>query len=452
MSPLAELVAQLADAVVTDPDVVERYRHDQALWAKAGVPLAVVRPSSTAQVQALARWSTRHRIPLVARGAGTGLSGGAAAIEGSVVVSFERMNRIVELDAAAQLAVVQPGVINAALKDAAREVGLWYPPDPSSYAQSTIGGNVATNAGGLCCVKYGVTADYILGLELVLADGTVIRTGGRSRKNVAGLDITGLVVGSEGMLALVTEITVRLRRRPPPATTLVATFDSLVAAGHAVDAIVRATEPSLLELMDRTTLRAVEAYRRLDLDTSAAAMLLAQHDARSTGELERIEQACNAAGATLVATTNDEAEGEQFLIARRLALTAVERLGTVLVDDVAVPVPRLAEMMQRIERVAATTGATIATVAHAGDGNLHPLVIYDRRDPSAEAPAITAFEAIMTHALELDGTITGEHGVGVLKRGFLAQQLSPAALDLQRRIKSAFDPNSLMNPGKVFTL
>ena len=276
-TPLEQLAALVPDTA-TDRDVLERYRHDQAMGSHPGVPLAVARPATTAEVQELARWSTRHHVPLVARGAGTGLSGGASASDGCVIVSFERMNQIIEVDPAAQLAVVQPGVINAALKDAARNVGLWYPPDPSSYETSTIGGNVATNAGGLCCLKYGVTADYILGLELVLADGTLLRTGGRSRKNVAGLDLTRLVVGSEGTLALVTEITVRLRRQPPPMTTLVATFDSLAASGRAVAAIVRVTEPSLLELMDRTILRAIEDHRQLDLDTTAAAMLLAQHE------------------------------------------------------------------------------------------------------------------------------------------------------------------------------
>jgi glycolate oxidase len=449
MSLLLELASVVADTI-GDRDVLERYRFDQALWGRPGVPLAVVRPTSTEEVVVLARWSARRGIPLVPRGAGTGLSGGAAAIDGAVVVSFERMTKIVEIDAAAQLAVVQPGVLNGVLKDAAREIGLWYPPDPSSYDISTIGGNVATNAGGLCCLKYGVTGDYVLGLELVLADGTVVRAGGRTRKDVAGLDLARLVVGSEGTLAMVTEITLRLRRRPPPVTTMVATFDSLVATGVAVDAIMRVADPSLLELMDRTTLRAVEAYRRIGLDTAAAAMLLVQHDTRGTSELAAIELACTAAGATLVVTTEDEAEGLQLLAARRLALTAVERLGAVLVDDVAVPVPRLPEMMQRIERVAEGTTSTIATIAHAGDGNLHPLVIYDPKAPGAEETAVAAFETIMVHALELGGTITGEHGIGTLKRSALSRQLSPASLALQRRIKAAFDPRGLLNPGKVF--
>ncbi|HTN90794.1 MAG TPA: FAD-linked oxidase C-terminal domain-containing protein [Sorangium sp.] len=449
MSPLDELVGLLGDGVVTDRDVTDGYRHDKAIWAVGGWPLAVARPSSTAEVQELARWATRHGVALVPRGAGTGVAGGATAIHGCVVVSFERMSRILAIDEAAMLAVVQPGVINGDLKAAARERGLWYPPDPSSYAMSSIGGNVATNAGGLCCVKYGVTADYVLGLEAVLADGTVIRTGGRSRKDVAGYDLTRLLVGSEGTLALVTEITLRLRRPPPPSATLVATFGSLEASGRAVAAIVRSVDASLLEIMDRTAVRAVEAHARLELDTEAAAMLIAQSDAPGSAELGRMQEACEGAGATMVLTTEDEGEGQMLLTARRLALTALERLGTVLVDDVAVPLPQLPEMFRRIDAIVAESATMVGTVAHAGDGNLHPLVVFDRNDAAAEARAVAAFEAVMAQALELGGTITGEHGVGTLKCAFLARQVGAASLALQRRIKAAFDPGGILNPGKV---
>lgn len=446
---LHELALVLGDGLVTDRDVMEGYRHDQAIWATGGWPLAVARPSSTAEVQALAQWATRHGVALVPRGAGTGVAGGATASDGCVVVSFERMNRILAIDEAAMLAVVQPGVLNGDLKAAVREQRLWYPPDPSSYAVSTIGGNVATNAGGLCCVKYGVTADYVLGLEAVLADGTVIRTGGRSRKNVAGYDLTRLLVGSEGTLAMITEITVRLRRLPRPPTTLVAMFGSLEASGRAVAAIVRSVEASLLELMDRTAIRAVERYRRLDLDTEAAAMLIAQSDAPGADDLARMQRACEEAGATLVATTDDESEGQMLLTARRLALTALEQLGTVLVDDVAVPLPQLPEMLRRIEATAAEAETTVGTVAHAGDGNIHPILVFDRRDAAAEARALATFEALMAQALELGGTITGEHGVGTLKRGLLTRQLDAASLALHHRIKAAFDPRGILNPGKV---
>lgn len=448
---LHELRNLIGDALVTDADILETYRRDRTAWAEAGTPLAVARPESTAEIQQIARWATRHRIAIVPRGAGSGLSGGACAHEGGLVLSFERMNHILEVDEAAMLAVVQPGVMNETLKLAVEAHGLWYPPDPSSFAISTLGGNVATNAGGLCCVKYGVTADYVLGLEVVLADGTRLRTGSRSRKNVAGYDLTHLLVGSEGTLALITEITLRLRRKPRPSRTLVAMFDSLEASGHAVSAIVRSADASLLELMDRATLQAVQNHAQLDLDTNAAAMLIAQSDAADSGEITQFSNACEGAGSTLTVLAENESESRALLAARRLAYPALERLGEVLVDDVAVPVSKLAEMLRRLEALAARTGARVATVAHAGDGNLHPLLVYNKSDRADEARAYMTFEMLINDALELGGTITGEHGVGTLKRDFLPRQLGRAALALHQRVKLAFDPLGLLNPGKVFT-
>jgi glycolate oxidase len=452
MTLLTELAGLFGDAVVSDPDVLEGFRQDKAIWAPSGQPLAMVRVRETAEVQELARWATRQRVALVPRGAGTGVSGGASARHMSVIVNFDRMRRIVEIDEAAMIAVVQPGVLNSDLKQAPLEKRLWYPPDPSSYEISTLGGNVATNAGGLCCVKYGVTGDYVLGLEAVCADGTVLRTGGRSRKNVAGYDLTRLLVGSEGTLAMITEITLRLRREAPPPSTLVATFASLEAAGRAVAAIMRAADPALLELMDRTTIQAVERFAHLDLDIHAAAMLIAQTDTKGDAELDSVRAACQAAGAAEVMDTRDEAEGRMLINARRLAYPALERMGTVLIDDVAVPLPQLPEMLRRIELIAAKSSTTVATVAHAGDGNLHPLVVFDRSDSAAESRARETFRAIMEQALELRGTITGEHGVGTVKADFLERQLGPSLLELQRGIKRVFDPDLLLNPGKVFAL
>jgi glycolate oxidase len=449
MSSLNELAAILGEGLSTDREIIEGYRRDRTTWAEPGEPLALVRPRSTAEVQAIARWSTLHGVPLVPRGAGSGISGGATASDGALIVSFERMQQIIEIDAAAMLARVQPGVMNASLKLAVEAHGLWYPPDPSSYEISSIGGNVATNAGGLCCVKYGVTADYVLGLEAVLADGTVVRTGGKSRKDVAGYDLTRMLVGSEGTLALITEVTVRLRRRPPTARTLVAMFDTLEASGEAVSAIVRSVDASLLEIMDRAALRAVERHARLELDTEAAAMLIAQSDATDGAELRQIAEICEATGGHGIAIAENETESRLLLTARRLAYPAVEKLGDVLVDDVAVPISKLSEMFARIERIAAESGAQVVTVAHAGDGNLHPLVVFDRNDSRDEARALAVFEQLMREALALGGTITGEHGVGTLKRAYLPKQLGEDALALQRRIKLAFDPLGLLNPGKV---
>ena len=450
---LRELAAVLPpEALVTDADVLEAHRHDQAGWAPAGTPRVLVRPGSTAEVQAVLRVATALRVPVVARGAGSGLSGGANAVDGCIVLSLMRMNRVLELDRAGMYAVVQPGVLNAKVKATAAEHGLWYAPDPASWEFSTIGGNVATNAGGLCCVKYGVTGDAVLGLEAVLADGSVVRTGGRTMKNSAGYNLTRLFIGSEGTLGIVTEVTVKLRPRPPPATTLVAAFPTLVGAGTAVTEIMAHTRPSLLELMDRATVRAVEAFRPMGLDVQSAALLLARSDAggeQGVAECTRMVAACEAAGATFVAHSADEAEGELLIGARRLAYPALERSGSTLLDDVGVPLSRIAELCAAVEGIAERHRVLIGTFGHAGDGNMHPTLVFDRNDPEEVARARAAFDDILRVVLDLGGTITGEHGVGVLKRPFLAEQLGPESMRLHRTIKDALDPLGLLNPGKL---
>lgn len=309
MSPLEELCAKLGERVVTDRDILSSYSRDSARWAESFDPMALLRATSVDDVQSLARWASEHRIPIVPRGAGTGVAGGASAVKGCVVLSFEKMNRILEINERAMYAVVQPGVLNGELKRAASDRGLWYPPDPSSYEISTLGGNVATNAGGLCCLKYGVTGDYVLGLEAVRANGERFSTGGRCRKDVAGYDLTRLLVGSEGTLAIVTELRLRLRQKLPPATTVLALFPSVEAAGYATSEIVRCSEPSLLELMDRTAISAVENVARLGIEESAAALLLAQVDSGKPDELARMREACEGAGAQLVYASEDEDEG-----------------------------------------------------------------------------------------------------------------------------------------------
>jgi glycolate oxidase len=440
------------EGLVTDPDVLEAHRRDQASWATAGTARVLVRPGSTSEVQAVLRIASAHRVPVVARGAGSGLSGGANALDGCIVLSLARMNRILEIDRRSLLAVVQPGVINAAVKAAAAEHGLWYAPDPASWEFSTIGGNLATNAGGLCCVKYGVTGDSVLGLEAVLADGSAVRTGGRTHKNVAGYDLTRLFVGSEGTLGIITEATLRLRPRPSQATTLVASFPTLAAAGAAVTEIMATTRPSLLEVMDRTTVRAVEAYKPLGLDAEAAALLLARSDAggdQGVAECTRMAAACETAGATFLAQSAEEAEGELLLTARRLALPALARQGSTLLDDVGVPLARIAELLSAVERIAEQHGVLIGTFGHAGDGNMHPTIVFDRKDPDAVARAQLAFDDILRMVAELGGTITGEHGVGLLKRPYLARQLGPQAMRLHQAIKAALDPLGLLNPGKL---
>ncbi|RKH07776.1 FAD-binding protein [Corallococcus sp. CA053C] len=441
-----------AESLVTDPDVLDAHRHDQAEWAPSGMPRVLVRPASTAEVQAVLRVASALRVPVVARGAGSGLSGGANASEGCILVSLLRMNRVLEVDRRGMLAVVQPGALNGALKAAAAEQGLWYAPDPASWEFSTLGGNLATNAGGLCCVKYGVTGDAVLGLEVVLADGSVVRTGGRTVKNVAGYDLTRLFVGSEGTLGIITEATLRLRPRPPKATTLLATFPTLVGAGTAVSDIMATTRPSLLELMDRTTVRAVESWKPMGLDVQAAALLLARSDAggaQGEEELGLMAAACERAGATFVMNTADEAEGELLMQARRLAFPALEQQGATLLDDVGVPISRIPELLAAVERIADQRGVTVGTFGHAGDGNMHPTVVFDRKDPEVMARAKEAFDDILRAALDLGGTITGEHGVGSLKRAFLGTQLGPETLRLHHTVKAALDPGGILNPGKL---
>jgi glycolate oxidase len=459
MDPVEQLRAVLGDRVITDPDLLETYRYDEADLCDAGTPVAVVRPRDTAQVVAVVEIASAHRVPLVPQGARTGLAGAANAVDGAIVVSMTGMDAILDVDPAERIAVVQPGVVNATLRRAVAEVGLYYPPDPGSWESSTIGGNVATNAGGMCCVKYGVTAEYVLGLEVVLADGEVLRCGRRTAKGVAGYDLTRLFVGSEGTLGIITEITVRLRPAADEPLTLVAVFPTLPAAGAAVSAITAAgLTPSLLELLDRTFLGAIEAYRPMGLDTSAAALLLLATDSGDAAELDRIAGLCRDAGATEVYAATDPTEGAALLAARRLAHPAIERFaasafpggnGVVITDDVAVPRDRLVELIDGVSRIGEQQGVRVAVVGHAGDGNLHPNIVVDRADPASVARGKVVFDEIMRLGLALGGTCTGEHGVGLLKREWLAREIGPVGTRVHRTIKTALDPAGILNPGKI---
>ncbi len=438
-------------ALVVDPDVIDGYRFDRSNADRAGTPLAVVRAESTGDVQQTLRWATEHRVPVVARGAGTGLSGGSLAVDGCITLSTERMRNIA-IDPSASVAVVQPGALNVEVKQAAQSHGLWYPPDPSSFEICSIGGNVATNAGGLCCVKYGVTTDHVLGLEVVLADGRAIRLGGRTIKDVTGYDLKRLFIGSEGTLGVVTEATLRLRPQPPPSVTMVATFGSIESAGRAIASIAASWRPAALELMDRTAVRAVEARLHMGLDEHCGALLIGRSDAggsRGTQEMEAMVAACADENATEVAYTDDEEEGELFMTARRMAIPAVERLGSVLIEDVGVPISRVADLVRGIAGIATDNETPIATIGHAGDGNFHPLVVFDRDDQNATKRAENAFGAVMDLALSLGGVVTGEHGVGTLKLPWVVEQLGEDVVELSKKIKNALDPLGILNPGKA---
>jgi glycolate oxidase len=452
MHPLSDLIDALPDGVVlTEPEAMEKYRYDWSRDPGAGAPVAVVRAGDAAQVQTAVRWAAEHRVPVVPRGAGSGLSGGSTAVEGGLVLSLERM-RAVEIDVDCRVAVAEPGALNAEVKAAAAEHGLWYPPDPSSYEICSIGGNVATNAGGLCCVKYGVTTDYVLGLDVVLADGTLVTLGGRRIKDVAGLSLLKLFVGSEGTLGIVTRALLRLVPAQEARSTLVATFPDVDTAARAVVAAGRRLRPSMMELMDRASINAVEDYRPMGLDRSAGALLVAQSDAPATAravEVEAMRAACEGAGATEVFVTDDPAEGELFVAARRAAFPAIEARGALLLEDVGAPVPQLPALLAAIAAIAAEHRVEIPVVAHAGDGNTHPIIVYDPTDTDSERRARAAFADIMRAAIGLGGTITGEHGVGRAKRAALPDQLGPDVMALTHRVKDALDPLGILNPGAI---
>jgi glycolate oxidase len=439
------------ELTITDPDVLRGYAHDEAEWAPYALPAALVRPRGAEDVRAVVRHCVEHGIPLVTRGAGTGLSGGANAVEGCVLLAMDQLNRIIEIDPVERLAVVEPGVVNDDLRAAAAAQSLWYPPDPASSPWSTIGGNVATNAGGVCCVKYGVTRDYVLGMQVVTGTGEIVRLGRRTAKGVAGYDLTGLMVGSEGTLGVITEITVRLRAKRAPERTVAAYFPSVTTAGAAAAAVIAAgVVPSALELVDKHCLRAVDAWKNMGLSAEAEVVLLGRTDTADDTEAATMLACFERAGATWAAMSTDEAEADALFAARRLAYPALERLGPVLTEDVCVPTGRIAEMLGRIEAAAARHDTVIANIAHIGDGNLHPLLITPADDDTARARAQAAFDDIIADALALGGTVTGEHGVGLLKRPGLAKELSPAVLDLHRAVKKALDPHGILNPGKVF--
>ena len=423
---------------------------DRSGFTPATLPLGVVRATTIDDVVDTLTYANEHGIPVVTRGAGSGLAGGASAQEGEIVLDVSAMNRIIELDAQEQIIVVQPGILNAAVDEAAQEHGLFYAPDPASKTYCSIGGNIATNAGGMRCAKYGVTRDAVLGLTVVLADGTVLKTGGQTMKRVSGFDLTSLFIGSEGTLGVVVEATLRLRPRSETTGMFVAYFpDVVAAAAAAAEVISSGIQPTALELMDGKTLDAVDAALGTDHGARGRAFLLVQTDGvGALHERDQLEQLVRHS-TDQVWVAHDDAEAETLMTARREAIPSIEAKGTIYVGDVGVPRKHLAEMVQTLERIGETHGVDLYTIAHAGDGNLHPILIIPEDQSIDSGPPKAALEDMFWAAHKLGGTLTGEHGVGVLKRDWLLPELGEDVLALCRQIKSVFDPKGILNPGKA---
>lgn len=441
-----ELQDLFGDRFIAGGSELDRVSRDESRYEPQGPALAAVFPESTQEVSAALRWANRYGVKVSVRGTGTGLSGGALAYAGGLVVSLERMNKIVRIDPVNRLAEVQAGVINAELNRAAAELGLFFAPDPASAEISSVGGNIATNAGGLRCISHGVTRDSVAALEVVLADGSILHTGARTLKNVVGLDLTSLFVGSEGTLGVITAATVRLKAiAPGTPRTFRASFTSIEDAGRAVTAIVNGAQtPEVLELLDARSVQIIEAYKPSGLPSDGCALLIgqftglqAEQAANDTAEL------CRGYGAAQVVI----AQGDSLLEARRLANPALNAQGLRVSCDVAVPVGELAEVFRGIERIAEAHGRTISVVAHAGDGNLHPTVEAEDT-PEGYAAAEVVIGDITRLALKLGGTISGEHGIGLVKQAELPWQLDEATLHTQQMIKYALDRKNILTPGR----
>jgi len=452
---VAKLSALLGSEVVRGDAVsLQAYSRDATPMFE-GLAEVIVAPRNTSEVSKIVKFAHDTKTPIIARGAGSNLCAATVPLNGGIVMSMTNMNKVLEVSKSEMIAIVQPGVTNLDLDQLVEKEGLRFVPDPGSRNVSTIGGNVATSAGGLRGLKYGTTRNYILGLEAVLGTGEIIRTGGRLVKDVAGYDVTRLLVGSEGTLAVFTEITVALAPRPEASKYGVAYFEDLAAAAAAVEKIITAgILPATLEFLDNTCLVAVEDFAHLGLDTKAGALLLFGDD----GDLVSIEQSVNkmeeiaksSAGCRGVTLAADVAAAEALLYARRCSLPALARLSSLsILEDIAVPRKSMAEAVKRIEAIGKKHGLRIGTFGHAGDGNLHPTIVLDKDDPREVAAAEAALAEIFALPLEFGGTITGEHGVGSAKLPYLEAKIGPANMQLQRNIKKVFDPAGILNPGRI---
>ncbi len=433
------------------PEDLVNYSYDAYL--PEARPDAVLLPRSTEQVASIMRIAHRESIAVTPRGAGTNIVGGTVPMRGGIVLCFTRMNRILEIHPEDRYAVVQPGVVNAQLQSAVARFGLFYPPDPASLNVSTIGGNVAENAGGPRAVKYGVTRDYLLGLSVVLADGRIIQTGGRTTKNVTGYDLTGLFCGSEGTLGVITEIVVRLISKPEAQRSIQAIFSDLDGAGQAVSKIMAAgIVPVALELMDSTVIRLIEESQKVGLPVEAEGLLLIQVDGSEEnvmGEAQKVAGFCQENGAREVRVSQDPKDEELLWFARRSAFGVMARARpNCIVEDVTVPVSKLPAMVRSIVALAKARGVTVGVLAHAGDGNMHPLILFDRRDPQEWKKVESFTRDLFEKAVEFGGTLSGEHGIGMAKHEFLPMVMNQETRELIRQIKACLDPKGILNPGK----
>lgn len=419
------------------------------------LPDLVLSPSSIEEIQEIVKVCSANGVPIVSRGSGTNLAAGTAPTSGGVVLLFNRMNQILELDEENLTITVQPGVITREINEVVESKGFLYPPDPSSMKISTIGGNVAENSGGLRGLKYGVTRDYVKGLKVVLPSGELLTTGGKLTKDVAGYDLTSLYVGSEGTLGVIVEITLGLIPAPKTKQTLLVFYDKLEMAAETVSAIIAAKiVPATLEFMDKGTIETVEDYMKIGLPTDCEAMLLIEQDGEPavvTEDMKRIHQICQEKGATSTQMAQSAVEAEQLSTARRVALSALARKRpTTILEDATVPRSEIANMVRAIQEIAKKYDLLICTFGHAGDGNLHPTILTDVRNEDEMTRVEMAFAEIFNQAIQLGGTITGEHGVGEMKAPYLEWKIGTAGIELMKALKLAIDPLNIMNPGKIF--
>lgn len=439
--------------VLTSPEDLVAYSYDATFTSAR--PNLVVLPDSTEQVSEILRLANREAIPVVPRGMGSGLAAGSIPFGGGIVLSLTRMDRLLDFDHDNMMVTAEAGIITSDLADSVAREGYFYPPDPSSIDHSTLGGNIACNAGGAHCLKYGITGDYVMALEAVLADGRIMRIGGKAIKNVTGYDLVHLLVGSEGTLAVITEATVRFI--PPLETerTAQAVFPRLTDAGEAINAVLASgADPAVLEIMDETAIRSVEDYLHLGLPLDAEAILIIQTDgdeAEATRGIDTVVEICrrHSASDVRVATTPDGSE--ELWQSRRSISGSLGRIRpNKLGEDITVPRSAIPEMIRRIKAIGAKYDLPIVIFGHAGDGNLHPNILFDRRDEEEFKRVKAAVGDLFRAAVEVGGSLSGEHGVGVLKRPYLEMALGPVAVEMQKRIKQAWDPKNILNPGKIF--